>query len=138
MNLYLFSESALPTDNTNEMIPATKAIAAKDGGYTVTVPAYSFTVLSNVDEITLPVEGETAPTETAPTETEPTPETTPADEAPKDTTPTESTPAAPEGTAPDTQPTEKKGCGSAVTVTGGLLAATIAGAVLTLWKKKEN
>ena len=79
-----------------------------------------------------------APAVPSATETAPTPETTPADEAPKDTTPTESTPAAPEGTAPDTQPTEKKGCGSAVTVTGGLLAATIAGAVLTLWKKKEN
>jgi hypothetical protein len=115
------------------MIPATKAVAAKDGGYTVTIPAYSFTVLSNIDEVTLPAEGETAPSET-----EPTPETTPADEVPKETVPAESATHAPEETSPETQPAEKKGCGSSVTVTGGLLTTAIAGAVLALRKKKED
>ena len=133
MNLYLFSEASLPTDNTNEMIPATKAVAAKDGGYTVTLPAWSFTVLSNVDEVTLPAEGETAPAET-----DPNPETTPADEVPTDTAPTESAPTASEGTAPETRPSEKKGCSSTITLTGGLLTTAIAGAALILRKKKEN
>jgi hypothetical protein len=35
-------------------------------------------------------------------------------------------------------PAEKKGCGSAVTVTGGLLMTIVAGAVLTLFKKKKD
>ncbi|MBO5512259.1 MAG: carbohydrate binding domain-containing protein [Clostridia bacterium] len=135
MNLYLFSESTLPTDNTNEMIPATKAVAAKDGGYTVTVPAWSFTVLSNVDEVTLPVEGETTPAET-----DPNPETTPADETTDGTAPTESTPVTPDTNTPDsdTQPTEKKGCGSALTLTAGLLPASLAAAWAVIRKRKEE
>ena len=131
MNLYLFSESTLPTDNTNEMIPATKAVAAKDGGYTVTVPAYSFTVLSNVDEVSLPAEGETAPAETAP-------ESAPADEIPESTAATETAPAAPDTTAPDTQPADKQGCGATLTVTGGILTAAILGAYRLLRKKRED
>ena len=131
MNLYLFSETALPTDNTNQMIPATKAIAAKDGGYTVTIPAYSFTVLSNVDEVTLPAENETG---------EATAETTPADEVPTDTTASESTPVNPDfvTSIPDTEPTEGKGCGSSVTIAGGMLTAVLATALGVLRKKKEK
>jgi hypothetical protein len=133
MNLYLFSESTLPTDNTNEMIPATKAVAAKDGGYTVTIPAYSFTVLSNIDEVTLPVEGETTPAETDP-------ETTPADEVPTDTAPIESGPVIPDTDTPepDTQPADKKGCGATVTVTGGILTAAVAATWGMLWKRREE
>ena len=133
MNLYLFSESTLPTDNTNEMIPATKAVVAKDGGYTVTLPAYSFIVLSNVDEVTLPVEGETTPAETDP-------ETTPADEVPTDTAPIESGPVIPDTDTPepDTQPADKKGCGATVTVTGGILTVAVAATWGMLWKRREE
>jgi hypothetical protein len=38
----------------------------------------------------------------------------------------------------DTEPTEKKGCGSTVTLTGGILPAALAGAWAMLRKKKEE
>ncbi len=145
MNFYLFSESTLPTDNTNNMIPASKAIAPSDGGYTVTIPAYSFTVLSNVDEITLPVEGEeTTPSESDTSEGPPEPSSEPdtapdvTGEASTSTLPVQSDPANETVNDLDPEPSVKKGCGAAVTVTLGALPAALAGAYTLLRKKREE
>jgi hypothetical protein len=128
MNLYLFSESVLPTDNTNEMIPASGTVTPADGGYTVTIPAYSFTVLSGIGVESDPADTE-APTDipTEPADTSDTSDTS----APADTAEVTSD-------TPDSEPTEKKGCGSALTVTGGILTAAFLGAYRLLRKKRED
>ena len=127
MNLYLFSESALPTDNTNNMIPASGTVTPADGCYTVTIPAYSFTVLSGIG-----VENDPADTE-APTDvsTEPADTAVPTDSTPADTTEVTSDTLDPE-------PGVKKGCGSSLTVTGGILTAALSAAWVALRRKKEN
>lgn len=127
MNLYLFSESTIPTDNTNNMIPASGTVAPADGCYTVTIPAYSFTVLSGIG-----VENDPTDTE-APTDifTEPTDTAVPTDSTPADTTEVTSD-------TPDSEPADKKGCGSSLTVTGGILTVALSAAWVALRKKKEN
>lgn len=61
MNEYLFSEGTLPTDGS--MIAASAVSTPVDGVYTVTLPAWSFKVLSDIDEV-MTVDPETkAPTE---------------------------------------------------------------------------
>ena len=126
MNLYLFSESTLPTDNTNNMIPASGTVTPADGCYTVTIPAYSFTVLSGIG-----VESDSTDTE-APTDvsTEPTDTAVPTDSTPADTAEVTSDTLDPE-------PGVKKGCGSSLTVTGGILTAALSAAWVALRKKKE-
>lgn len=127
MNLYLFSESALPTDNTNDMIPASGTVTPADGCYTVTVPAYSFTVLSGIGVENDPTDTE-APTDIS---TEPADTVAPTDSTPADTT---------EATSDtlDPEPGVKKGCGSSLTVTGGILTAALSAAWVALRRKKEN
>ena len=127
MNLYLFSESALPTDNTNNMIPASGTVAPADGCYTVTIPAYSFTVLSGIGVENDPTDTE-APTDIS---TEPTDTAAPTDSTPADTTEVTSD-------TPGSEPADKKGCGSSLTVTGGILTAALSAAWVALRKKKEN
>lgn len=128
MNLYLFSEDTLPKDQTNDMIQASKAIASKDGSYTVTLPAYSFVVLSDREEITLPVEGGEDSTRDESHETmQEDPASTNADSQTSDVTAGETS----------TQRQEGKGCGSTVTVGGGLLVVALLGAWATLRKRKR-
>lgn len=70
MNEYLFSEATLPTDG-NMIAPSAVSVPA-DGVYTVTLPAWSFKVLSDIHEV---------PTvEPEDTETDTTPESSPADD----------------------------------------------------------
>lgn len=71
MNEYLFSEATLPTDGN--MIAPSAVSLPEDGVYTVTLPAWSFKVLSDIHEV---------PTvEPEDTETDTTPESSPADES---------------------------------------------------------
>ncbi len=67
MDSYLFAEDKLPTDGSQ--IKADGKVTATEGGYSITLPAYSFRVLNGKDadaetESTVPAEGESeAPAE---------------------------------------------------------------------------
>ncbi len=134
MNLYLFSQASLPTNNTNDMISPSKALASVDGVYTVTIPAYSFTVLSGIDEIDLPVEGgdETTSAETEPSEPSEESETIPPHID-------ETAGSDPVGTtAPETSANVGSGCASAFTAMGSLLTALVTGSVAFSGRKPKK
>ena len=109
------------------MIPASGTVTPADGCYTVTIPAYSFTVLSGIGVESDPTDTE-APTDVS---TEPTDTAVPTDSTPADTAEVTSDTLDPE-------PGVKKGCGSSLTVTGGILTASLSAAWVALRKKKEN
>jgi hypothetical protein len=114
------------------MIPASGTVTPADGGYTVTIPAYSFTVLSGIGVESDPTDTE-APTDVS---TEPADTSVPSDSTPADSTPAE-TDTTSEGTS-DSEPADKKGCGSTLTVTGGILSSALAAAWVALFKRKDN
>lgn len=135
LNRYLFAEDALPTDGS--MIASSGTVAPTDGVYSVTLPAYSFAVLSNIgmsdDEMALPealpeTQPETQPDTQPETQSETQPNTQP--ETVPDTTPetTDATATISE-TATDTEPAGGSGCAS--TLGAGGCAVLLAGAAAT-------
>ena len=127
---YLFTEGALPSDGS--MIAASGRVEPTDGVYTVTVPAYSFAVLSSVgmseDDMTVETESESQNQSAS----------EPADTASPATNP----PAKPGDVIAgiDTgSDVRQRGCQSSVTgAVGGAVLLTAAGMAAAAGKRKKH
>ena len=120
MNVYTYAEDSLPDSAKNDMIAASGIAVSEGGTYTVTLPAYSFKVLSNIEEVDLP-ETETTGGEEV-TESEPADTSAPADTA----TPTD--------TSADKEP-----AGGCASVTLSPIGVTVtAGALVSLIRRKRR
>ena len=145
MNEYLFSEATLPTDGS--MIASSAVSVPADGVYTVTLPAWSFKVLSDIHEV--------PPVAPEDTETDSTPESSPADDpevtepiSENDTADTSEPSVSSESDESVSQPQEtvsgtdavsadaEGGCASVVS--GGLLVSGVAALLPIVLRRKKR